>query len=210
MKTENNRTGLKVLIDDNRYETAFLVGAYLEEDGHSAVVAANNLSLQFLNEGRRYFDVIIQDLDAFIRNNIFASYHIVEKTSKSIMCLIANFLKDIRQRGQLSPEQLGKRISALKKTGFLGVSFPKGARLSKIVSLFESGIFCPPYSYLEAVTAICSAKEELEHLMSSIEDQFEPHKGKTERADTMALIDVLYQKRIEDMGKILSPQNSNA
>ncbi len=210
MKTENNRTGLKVLIDDNRYETAFLVGAYLEEDGHSAVVAANNLSLQFLNEGRRYFDVIIQDLDAFIRDNIFASYHIVEKKSESIVSLIANFLKDIRQRGQLSPEQLGKRLSALKKTGILGVSYPKGARLSKIVSLFETGIFCPPYSYLEAVTAICSTKEELEHLMVSIEDLFEPHKGKTERADTMALIDILYQKRIEDMGKILSPQNCNA
>ena len=55
LKKIKTQPKLKILINDDRCEKAFLVGLFLEENGHSVVMPASKLSPDFLNEG--YFDL---------------------------------------------------------------------------------------------------------------------------------------------------------
>ncbi len=187
---------MKVLIVDDRPKLLCLVKELLEDSGH---VVTTVMSDQNVLELEQSFDLVIRELDTFIANEL----ELLEQTTEGLIQLmirsVANFLKDVRVKSNLSHFQLRDQIANLEKINFIRYTFPDGVNSLKLVKIFESGKFCPPYGYLEAVSLACKKEKELEQLLNSIESWFDSSGEEEGRSILISLMDVLYLKERDEI-----------
>ena len=202
---------MNILITDDRCEQkSRLVAELVAGFGHSVLYKSNLVSPDFLKKEYKEncFDLVVEDLDKFMIDEIPFTSKVAEEMEYHITELIGKFLKESRLEKSLSPVQLGNLIAVLKKYRELKISFLSKENSAKLVRLFESGDFCPPHSYLDAVARLCSQEVRLEDFLGSMETIFCSQNGMRERrTTTVALLDIYYKKHIQEIEKIINPSN---
>ena len=134
----------------------------------------------------------------------------LEKAEQKITKIIAEFLKCLRLESNLSFVRWGNILSSLKKSGDFEFDIPFEEDPAKLMLLFESGKYCPPYNYLATLTDICSLEDGLEWVLKYLETSFKSLNGESDRRDTIALLNFYYKKNAGKIKEILnSPYHDN-
>ena len=202
---------MKILITDDCCEqNSFLVAEFMAGFDHSVLYKTNSVLPNFLEKEYKQedFDLVIKDLDKFITDEITPAGKITEEIEYHITDLISIILKESRLEKSLSLTQLGNLLVTLKKSGKLKFPFLSEKNAAKLVGLFESGDYCPPYSYIETVVELCWQKPRLEDFLSALETEFGYQNGLRERrSSTVALLDIYYKKHAHEIEKDVGPIN---
>ena len=153
--------------------------------------------------------LVIKDLDEFIANDLQPLDQVAEKNNKPIVEMAAAFLKNIRLEQNLSHVELANIFLASKKIKNSKSSFLLKKNFFKVVRLFESGDYCPPYDFLYDIAEIFSKESELEILLDSINKEFPPPNEGQDHSYIVCLLNVFYEKKKEYIESIINPINQN-
>ena len=198
---------MKILIADNSPEFASMMVEFIIGSGHSIEVTPKALCSEVLKKEK--FDLVVEDLDKFIKEEVRPSDETLEKAEQKIAKIIAEFLKHLRLKSDLSFAQLGNILAASRKSGDFEFDFPFEKKPAEIMLLFEGGEYCPPYNYLKVLTDICSGDRELEWILNFLETSFKSSNERSDRRYTIALLDLYYKKNAEKIEEIINSDNSN-
>ena len=193
---------MKILVTDNCPISALFMEEFMKDSGHTVKTTANAPSPELLKE--KDFDFTFGNLNEFVKE-IESLKDTTEKVERFITKLITDFLKNLRLKKHCSPVQLGNTLVAMKKSGNLECDTCFKKSPAKIVRLFESGDFCPPYDYMDAIAQTFSAEEDFEQVLRFIEKNGANSKDEImSRAGTILLLNIYYKKNADKVEKIIN------